>query len=94
MDLIKIINRLENKGFNFSHEFVENNETILQVLIDETEKAITVTRCCTELPTKEEMNIDIEKGLMDWGYNELYSKKIFERGFKQCFYWMKIKMNM
>ena len=46
MDLIKIISRLEDKGFNISYDFVENNENILQALIDETEIAINYTRCC------------------------------------------------
>jgi len=44
------------------------------------------------LPTKEEMNIEVSQQLIDWGYNEHSSKKIFERGFKSSFYWFRNKI--
>lgn len=44
------------------------------------------------LPTKEEMNIEVSQQLVDWGYNEHSSKKIFEQGFKSSFYWFRNKI--
>ena len=41
MDLIKIIDRLEDKGIYMTHNFVENNESVLQALIDETEASLS-----------------------------------------------------
>ena len=44
------------------------------------------------LPTKKETDIEVKQQLIDWGYNEHASKKVFERGFKSSFYWLKNKI--
>jgi hypothetical protein len=46
MDLYKITEKLESKGWDLNNDFLSNNEDFLQALIDETERAISVTRSC------------------------------------------------
>ena len=62
----------------------------LQNTLNKLKEAITVTRCCTELPTKKEMNIEIHEQFLDWRKTENgLCRKAFTLGFKQCFYWFK-----
>jgi hypothetical protein len=53
MDLYKITEKLESKGWDLNNDFLDNNEDFLQALIDETEKAINYRCCCTQLKDKK-----------------------------------------
>lgn len=48
MDLDKILIKLEKQGWKLEKDFLDKNQNFLQDLVDETEKAINYTRCCTE----------------------------------------------
>lgn len=52
-------------------------------------KAFDIPIVSRSLPSKSELNLKVGKELIEWDYNDLTSKTIFERGFKSCFYWFK-----
>lgn len=60
MDLYKITEKLESKGWDLNNDFLSNNEDFLQALIDETEKAISVTCCCCKLKEDKEYTFTLD----------------------------------
>tara|TARA_R110000737_G_C14218854_1_gene420599 strand:- start:166 stop:453 length:288 start_codon:yes stop_codon:yes gene_type:complete len=90
MDTRKFIQDIINKELTmcFADCSQDNIDKWVEILERYKEK-LTLTDVGCSLPTKESITSEVNKGLIDWGYKELNSKKIFERGFKQCFYWMK-----
>ena len=89
MNLDKILIKLEKQGWKLEKDFLDKNQNFLQDLVDETEKAINYTRCCTTLPTEEEMTLEkiktfkrIDEGIMN------LDKMSYGVGFRKCFSWL------
>lgn len=91
MNIKELKKTVRGNGFQESHgstTMVIDVETVID-LIDEYQ-AINYTPCCTELPTKKAMNIEIHEQYLDWRKTENgLCRKAFTLGFKQCFYWFK-----
>ena len=55
-------------------------------------KQLTLTEVGCSLPSKEEMNIEIENKFLEWEKPETgLCKESFTLGFKLCYYWIKVK---
>ena len=69
----------------------KREELIVDLLdfINKREEAITVTRCCTTLPTEEEMTLEKRKTFkrIDEGIMNL-DKMSYGVGFRKCFSWL------
>jgi hypothetical protein len=87
----KILRKLNREITNMYNDGTLETDQFNE-LTDLTNKALTFCKVGVTLPTKEEMNIEVSQQLIDWGYNEHSSKKIFERGFKSSFYWFRNKI--
>lgn len=57
------------------------------ILIDKHLEAINYTRCCTELPTNSEMNVEINKEYATWDKENCADMQSFGCGFKTGAIW-------
>lgn len=81
---------LKNREIDEYGNYIINAECDdLHILAKSIEKAISVTRCCEELPEIEDLIFRLENVDNEWYSKNEHSRTAYELGANNTFYWMR-----